>query len=196
MEYYFGVHLGRVNEPGIICSVSREAGDKRPVYYLNTYLTDKLSNDPFDTARSVKYVMDQNGSNSKHLIVDITNVGETFVDLLKDEGLSPTVLSSTTKDFVDRHGDIWLVPRRDLLMNLLILKYRLKATFPGINLEFVNQMLEKLPQVMVRGLYTEEGKARSDSEGSLDYIYYGFAAALWYAEKGMNRAPKTQSLET
>lgn len=192
VEYFFGVHLGRVNEPGIICSVSRETGDKRPIYSLNRHLNGQLTNDPLETVREIKYVMNRYNSDSKYLVVDMTNVGMPFIDLCKEQGLSPLAISTTKDDFVEPRGEILLVPRRDLLMNLLIMKHRLNVTFPTWNPEFVNQLPEKLPQMMVRALYTEESKARSDPEGSTDYIYYGFAAALWCAEKGMSGDPKTQ----
>lgn len=191
-EYFFGVYLGRLKEPGIICSVSKEVGDKRSTYRLNVHLTGLLTDDPLGTVNAVKDIINQYDSDSKHLVVDMTNVGMTFVDLFKDRGLTHTALSATKDNFVDKRGEIFLVPRRDLLMNLFIMKNRLSAIFPRVNPEYLSKLTETLPQVMDRALYIEESKARSDPNGKNDYTYYGFAAALWYAEKGMSEAPEVR----
>lgn len=116
------------------------------------------------------------------LVVDATGVGKAVVDLLKQEGLPLYQVTITGGEKVNRDGNAFTVPKRDLVAILQILlqnkRLQISANLPLAQL-LVKELLDFKMKIDAKTAHESFGAWR---EGSHDDLVLATAMAAWYAE--------------
>ena len=133
-------------------------------------------------------VEDPRTGKAPDLVVDATGIGAPVVDVLRDEGLSPTEVSITGGKSVTRDGKSYGVPKADLVTTVQTLlqtgRLRVSEALP-LSRQLAQEM--KLFRVKV----TESGHARFEHAAETDHddLVLACALATWYGEDAGGQVP-------
>lgn len=191
--FFIGLDLGQAQDYTAFVVIERdknkdtsgspEGNKSKPSYYVRHIERFILGTPYTRIARAMKQVMTAPEiKKSSCLIVDATGVGKAVVDLLKQEGLSMYQVTITGGEKVNRDGNAFNVPKRDLVATLQILlqskRLQIASSLP-LSQTLVKELLDFRMKIDERTAHESFGAWR---EGSHDDMVLATALAAWYAE--------------
>lgn len=195
-EFYIGVYPGRYNEKGsvaIIEKMSREGTDK-PAYSISLVqeLNQSVGSDINFIARSVNEqvrMLKRDANNSVMVIVDQTHQGEPVMDAFKDLGVDVKGIILSNNEIIkeEKGVGVFIVPKRDVLSSLYLLKDDYRIGFKGDMFSLNNELNAKLhngiKDFVIRNIDSPLSNVfKSDDKNGYDNIYFASAITAWYAD--------------
>lgn len=117
------------------------------------------------------------------LVVDATGVGAPVIDMFKEIGIKPFELTSTGGEHPAGDGKVWSVPKRDLVMQLLIL-YQRKLLLPAVGLRELPLLEKELLNFKMKVDPQTKHDAYEAAKASLhDDLVMCVAVAAWRATR-------------
>ncbi|WP_118827666.1 hypothetical protein [Salinibacter ruber] len=120
---------------------------------------------------------------SAGLVVDATGVGRPIVEMLEEEGLSPSSIWITGGDSVSRDGREYRVPKRELASTVQALLQSGRLKFAE-NLPLRDVLVDELQKFRAKiNIDTGEASFEHWRERDTDDVVLSLACALWHAER-------------
>lgn len=200
MRFILGVDLGQQHDPTAIVLTEHERRihdpnirdtppwDRRPKKIRNTYTTRLIERLPLgtpytDVVRRIKTIM-QNPKvvHETQLIVDATGVGLPVIDMMVQEGLSPTGIWITSGETVATMDYGYKVPKRDIATALQVV-YQTRRMQIIRSLELTPILVNELQNFRVK-LNRETGHDQYEAwrSNQHDDIVLAQGIVIWYAE--------------
>lgn len=196
--FFVGLDLGQAQDYTAVIVIERDqkqpvnvhpetvsqAGMKaRPAYNLRHIERFPLNTPYTRIAKGMKKMMTTPEMlEGSCLIVDATGVGKAVVDLLTQEGLFLYPVTITGGEKVNRDGNAFTVPKRDLVAVLQVLlqneRLQISAELP-LAQTLVKELLDFKMKIDARTAHESFGAWR---EGAHDDLVLATALAAWYAE--------------
>lgn len=198
-KLYLGLDLGQSDDYTALCLVSRTDatdGGRYEVIYLERaplgtpypLVVDRvkqLRNDP----QAIRYrAMHVDGKRipapfKPDVVIDRTGVGMPVVDMAKAAGLSPIAVHITGGDQVTREGNVYRVPKRDLVgvLQVVFQTGRLKIA-SGLN--FAPTLVGELQNFKIKiNPVTAHDSYGAWREGTHDDLVLAVSLAVWWGER-------------
>ena len=176
-DFVLGVDLGQTQDFTALAAVELVKSEIHLRYLQRVPLGTPY---PEVSARIVALV--QALSAPTDLVVDATGVGRPVLDLLRDAGLDPVAVSITGGRAITFDGDIWKVPKRNLVRALVTAfeAGRLKVARGLQGAGALKRELRAFKRcISPRGHDTYEGRA-----GAHDDLVIATALACWWVDAG------------
>jgi len=181
--FFIGLDLGQVQDYTALTIIEKVyPPDEEHLYHLRHIERFPLHTSYPDVVNKVKeYLKSFQADDSVYLVIDSTGVGLGIMDMFIKENLYPVGITITGGTEINRDGDNYKVPKRDLVTCLQILfqTQRLKI---AKGLRYVDTLVQELGNFKVK--ITTKGNDTYEAwrEGQHDDLVLSVALASWYGE--------------
>lgn len=194
-HYFLGVDLGQAADYTAICVVEKPAtplilrpagkAQPKPVYHLRHLERLPLGTTYPEVAKHVKRLIEAPAlADHVTVIADATGVGVAVMDVLRAEKVTPLKpVTITGGEQASNDNGTWRVPKRDLVMSLLVLLQNGRLAIAD-GLKHADVLKRELLSFRVK----IDSKTAHDTygawrEGDHDDLVLSVSFATWYAER-------------
>lgn len=178
-RFFVGLDLGQSQDYTALVVLERVGAE----HHLRHIERFKLGTSYPDIVKRVKDLMSEETLKEAPLVIDQTGVGRPVFDMLYDTEISCVGITITGGDTINRDGNNFRIPKRDLVSTLQVLfqSGRLKVAegLPEASL-LVQELLNFKVKINVK---TAHDSYEAWREGVHDDLVLATALACWYAEK-------------
>jgi len=182
-DFIIGLDLGQVQDYTALTIIEKVyPPDEEHLYHLRHIERFPLHTSYPDVVDKVKeYLKSFQTYDSVYLVIDSTGVGLGIMDMFIIEYLYPIGITITGGTEINRDGDNYKVPKRDLVTCLQIL-FQTERLKIAKNLRHVDTLIQEFSNFRVK--ITTKGNDTYEAwrEGQHDDLVLSVALACWYGE--------------
>ena len=184
-QYIAGLDLGSIADYTAMVVIER-SGKPRDYRYGITHIERiSLGTSYPDIIGRVCNVMASPKLREAPLIVDATGVGRPVLDMVRRTGLLVHGITITGGQEASKKGRDWTVPKRDLIMGLLVLLQDGRLIISDA-LPLAKELLKELLNIRVTQNVHANVMFESWREGIHDDIVFATAVGVWWGEHAMH----------
>jgi hypothetical protein len=183
--FYLGIDLGKRRDPSAMAIV-----EGKTVQGLQLRYAERVAlGTPYpEVAERVRYLVEHENLRGRCAVVlDSTGVGEPVVDMLRSSrlGCEVSAVNITGGERETRSGNVWNVPKRDLMAGVQVLleQHELKI---ARRLTEAGPLMRELTSVRMTAGSGGRLRMGADGPGEHDDLVMALALACWRAKRRQN----------
>ncbi len=182
--FFIGLDLGQAKDYTALAILEQLQALAKPHYHCRYLERVKLGTSYPEVAEYVKDLIarPEIGSGNCRLVVDATGVGRPVVDMLRDKGLHPEAATITGGNTAVQDDLGWRVPKRDLVMGMLVLMQGQRLKFAD-GLPEVPTLINELMNFEIKITDNAHDTYGAWREGTHDDLVLAVSLAAWFAER-------------
>jgi hypothetical protein len=183
--FYLGIDLGKRRDPSAMAIV-----EGKTVHGLQLRYAERVAlGTPYpEVAERVRYLVEHENLRGRCAVVlDSTGVGEPVVDMLRSSRLGCEVcaVNITGGERETRSGNVWNVPKRDLMSGVQVLLAQRELKIAR-TLKEAGPLMRELTNVRMTAGAGGRLRMGADGPGEHDDLVIALALACWRAKRRQN----------